>query len=268
MVTDWTGDSATVVLVHNQSDHFSVYKQAISSEVPEPLVVSELGRVEQAFVSPDSKWVILQVWPAVGSGTPDTTFQLMRVPIAGGPPQLIFPMRNGGTAFCARPPSNLCAVAEQAADLKTMTVTAFDPVNGRGAELARFGLEVRENMDLFIDGLLLCDIAPDGTRLAFARSSDGPIEIHSLRGGPTRIISSKGLDHLSSMTWAADGKSLFVGRRTFDAGELLHVDMRGETQSLWKTNGGRCFAKPSPDGSHVAIFDSQRSANMWMIENF
>ena len=105
----------------------------------------------------------------------------MRVPITGGAPELIFRVREGTTSFCARPPSNLCGVAEQSDDHKQMIITAFDPVEGRGPELASFDLgpEYETNLQT-----MLWNISPDGTRLAAVR---GPARPHtnSLLAGPT-----------------------------------------------------------------------------------
>jgi hypothetical protein len=76
------------------------------------------------------------------------------------------------------------------------------------------------------------------------------------------------LDKLFAMTWAADGKALFVARHVLDGTELLHLDERGNTTRLWKSLGPKCFGVPSPDGRHLAIYDWKRHANIWMMENF
>ena len=72
------------------------------------IVAPEPGALQEAFVSPDGKWIILQVWPANGDTTSRTSVQLMRVPMTGGQRELIFSMRNGSSSFCARLPANLC----------------------------------------------------------------------------------------------------------------------------------------------------------------
>jgi len=48
------------------------------------------------------------------------------------------------------------------------------------------------------------------------------------------------------------------------------MDLRGNTRLLWKSGSleRRCFGVPSPDGHHLAIYDLQQRANMWMMENF
>jgi len=177
-------------------------------------------------------------------------------------------MRNGSLISCARPPSKLCVVSEESPDRKSMVIKAFDPVGGRGAELDRFDLAPDSKDWIDSDHLHLCWISPDGTRLAIARSPQGPIEIHSLHGQPTQIIPTKGLDKLAILTWAADAKGLFVSRHLYDGGELVYVELGGRTHSLWRSHGGRCSGRPSPDGRHIAISDSEQSTNIWMMENF
>jgi Tol biopolymer transport system component len=260
-VADWTADSKTVILLSNRGDHYNLYRKSLDSDTQEPIGSSAAGLIESSFVSPDGKWVLIQVFPTPGSGM----IHLMRVPITGGTPELIFSMREWSSSGCARPPSNLCAVAEQTDDHKQMIITSFDPVKGRGLELAGFDLDpiyAANNSDL------LWSISPDGTRLATAPGPEGPIQIHSLRGQPTQVIRAKDLTSLRYLQWAADGKGLFVSNVVKGRGEIMHVDLKGNAKLLWKCNTDGCFGTPSPDGRHLAIFDRQLSANMWMMENF
>jgi eukaryotic-like serine/threonine-protein kinase len=262
VIDDWTADSKTAILMLNRGDHYGLYKQRLNSNTAEPIVASVAGGLlENAQVSPDGKWVIIQVWPITGGAT----VQLMRVPITGGTPELIFPVREGSMSFCARPPSNLCAVAEQGDDHKQMIITSFDPVKGRGLELARFELDSDYDMNA---NYLLWNISRDGTRLAAARGPEGPIQVRSLRGQPTQVIRAKGLNNMWRLKWAADGRGLFVSNREKGGAEILHVDLQGNAKLLWKCSGDRCVGRPSPDGRHLAIYDWKQSANMWMMENF
>jgi len=268
-VTDWTADSKTLILIRDRNEHYRVYKQSLASDTAEPIMAaaeSGLGDLADAVLSPDQKWVLVEVFPAGSEDNTRTNVKIVRIPMTGGTPELLFSMRNGGIISCARAPSKLCAVAEESPDRKTMIVTAFDPVKGRGAELARFDLRPDANTGQTVAHLLLCNISPDGSRLAIARSSDGPIEIHSLRGQHTLIVRAKGLDKLSFFRWAADGKGLFVSRHLYITDELVHVDLKGRTHSLWKS--ATCFGTPSPDGHHIAITDTQQNQNVWMMENF
>jgi hypothetical protein len=146
-----------------------------------------------------------------------------------------------------------------------MVVTAFDPVKGRGLELNRFDID--PNLDLNVDNLL-CNISPDGTRLAVARGPEGPIQISPLHGGPTQVIPAKGLNKVRDLEWAAEGKGLFVWNVTQTGSEVVHVDLKGNTKVLWKCNSDKCIGLPSPDGRHLTIYERKVNANMWMMENF
>ncbi len=262
-ITDWTADSKMVVVVQNRLDHYMVYKQLLNGDTPEPIMTPAAGGLLQnAVLSPDGKWVIGLVYPIPGGSLAPRP--LIRVPITGGSPQLIFKLPPQSGVFCARPPSNLCAVAESTEDGKQRIVTTFDPVKGRGAELARFEIDHSPKGD----NSPLCNISPDGTRLAVSGGPKGPIQILSLRGQPTQVIRAKSLDDMQSLNWAADGKGLFISKGAKRGSELLHIDLKGNVGVLWNCSEGSCFAVPSPDGRRLAIHSEKRSTNMWMMENF
>jgi DNA-binding winged helix-turn-helix (wHTH) protein/WD40 repeat protein len=264
-IADWTADGKTVIVVQNRGDHYGLYKQFLNADAPQPIVTAAAGGLlENAQVSPDGKWVILQIYPIPGG--PSAPTPLMRVPITGGSPELIFPVPPGSGFSCARPPSSLCVLAEPSVDRKQLIVVVFDPGHGRrGPELARFARDphLKEN------AWPLCSISPDGTHLAASSGPEGPIQILSLRGRPTQIIPVSGLNNIRLLGWAGDGNGLFVINGIKDGTAVLHADLLGNSQVLWKCGGGQqCDVTPSPDGRHLAILDRQLSANMWMLENF
>jgi len=188
--------------------------------------------------------------------------------MTGGSPELIFTMAEGkgNSIQCAKRPSRLCAVAEQTGDHKQMVITSFDPINGRGSELARLDISP-EFQTHFMN--LLWSISFDGTLLAMAPGPEGPIEIRSLVGAPRQVIRPKGVTKIKWLAWAADGKALFVAdTRSGGIPEIIHADLHGDTTVLWKCRNDRCYAGPSPDGRYLAIDDWKLTANMWMMENF
>ena len=263
LVRDWTADGKKLILTHLQGDHYEISKQPLSSDEREPVVANGPGLSERAFVTPDGKWIMIQVWPIGGDATARTIVKLMRVPFEGGAPELVFPMREGSSAYCARPPSNVCVAVELNENERDLTVRVFDPVKGRGAERARFTLA--EDTGLGADHFVLFDLSPDGSRFALARSPKGPIEIQALQGGHKLTIPTTGLDSLHHIVWTADGKGLFVSTHKEDSGQLLRIDMRGKANVIWPYSGE---ANPSPDGRHLAIHEAKQDTNMFMIENF
>ena len=268
-IGDWTADSKAVLVGIDRRDHFGLFMQSLDSDTPEaiaPMVSG--GGLGEAIFSPDRKWVIVLIWPTVGapsSSNPSAPLPLVRIPTAGGAPEPMFQVVRPGPYSCARSPSSLCVIPELTADHRQVTVTSFDPIKGRGRELAHLDLDRPINFPV---NNLLCILSPDGTRLAFARSSDGPIEIRSLRGRTTQVIHAKGLDKLWGINWAADGKALLVAKKVQDGTVLLHVDLQGKTTQLWKSIGPRCIGLQAPNGRHIAIYDWKRTSNMWMMENF
>jgi eukaryotic-like serine/threonine-protein kinase len=267
-IADWTADSKAVIVGQHRGDSWGLYKQSLDSETPEPIVPLVLaGWPSYAVMSPDGKWAIALIWPVARGVTAErpSTLPIVRIPIAGGAPETILQLSRPAPLSCARPPSNMCVIAEVSDDHKRMVVSVLDPIKGRGPELARFDLD--REVDVFRENLI-CDLSPDGTRLAITRSPESPIEIYSTRGQLAHIIASRPLGKLLGIRWSANGNGFFATRRAQGGTELLHIDLKGTTQSLYKCTGWGCFASPSPDGRHLAILDNKQSMNMWMMENF
>jgi hypothetical protein len=157
----------------------------------------------------------------------------------------------------------LCAIAEQSQDRKQLIFTALDSLNGRGQELTRF--------DINPNGYYVWSLSPDGARIAVLNKQAGPIYVLSLVGKTPREVRVKGWPSLDSVTWAANGAGFFVSSPVQQGSVLLHADMRGNSQVLWKKEGvpGTLqYAIPSPDGRHLAISNWTVEGNIWMMENF
>jgi eukaryotic-like serine/threonine-protein kinase len=258
-VADWTPDSKAVVLISNQTGQFEIYKQTLNEDAPKALVSEGYGH--NARLTPDGKWVLY--YAKTGALPATGPEQVMRVPITGGPSQLLFTGKPYSLIVCARSSSNLCAIAEPADDYKRVIITTLDPLHGRGPELARFDIDSSES-DWWID------LSPDGTRVAAIASPTGPIYILSLRGLATQQIHVKGWSNLLSLSWAADGNNLFVFSGKLQGKALLHVDLQGNAHFLWEMPGayGEALAVASPDGLHIGIYGWSINSNMWMMENF
>ena len=200
MAVDWTADSKALIITSGPT---RIDKQALGEEAPEPLATLQEG-VRDPRVSPDGKWVVY--FPEARSNIPTVAVNpepVMRVPIDGGPSQRLFAAKPNSLPFCAKSPSHLCVLAEPNEAGKQMIFAAFDPLKGRGAELARFNLDPNTHPWAF-------DLSPDGTRIAAFQNPAGPICILSLRGLATQEIRVKGWSNLKSLNWTANGKGLFV----------------------------------------------------------
>jgi len=255
---DWTGDSKKVVFLSNQRGNTGIFKQSLDEDTTEAIVTGP-NDVQDARVSPDGAWVVYSVRNSEGSRD---HLKVMRVPVTGGPSQFVMNTRDYSDFRCARSPSTLCVDSELTEDRKQFVFTAFDPLKGRGAELARVDLDSEAKKFHF-------DLSPDGSRLAFWKTPQAPIEILSLNGGATRSYYVKGWDNLDSLDWTADGKGFFVFDRVHGGMVLLHVDLQGNARVLQKNQGdAAAFCRQSPDGRHLAIGDFRIDGNIWTLENF
>jgi len=265
-VRGWTADGK-VMVAQNVGNGWSLYKQSLDSDTPEPIVSSGTeGALLLGATSPDDKWYIGSIWPNGESiEDPAIPFPILRIPLAGGAPETILQLSRRGNVSCARPPSSTCVLAQQDKDRKQLIVSIFDPIKGEGPELARFDF----GRELAVLEVPPCVISPDGTRLAVARSPESPIEIRSLHGQLMHKIPSQSVGELIGLSWSADQKGFFVTRKGQRGNELLYLDLQGKATSLRNCIGGEtCFGLPSPDGRHLAIIDRNQSNNMWMMENF
>ncbi len=260
-VTDWTPDSKAIIFVSNRAGQYGIYRQSLDEDTAEPIITEGLGRNPR--LTPDGKWILYLGPGDTAEPLENNPQPVMRVPANGGPPQQLFTSRPWSLITCAKSSSAVCAIAEPSEDRKQAVITTLDPLKGRGPELARFALDPNDNR-WFID------LSADGTRIAATRSPAGPIYIFSLRGQPIRQIKVKGWNNLLGFTWAEDGKGLFVIAGIRGAHVLLYVDLQGNAHVLWQSAGasGETGARPSPDGSHLAIQSWTANGNMWMIENF
>jgi serine/threonine protein kinase len=254
---DWTGDGKGIVFVSNRDGHFGIFKQSLDGDTAVPLVTGAYDEVD-GVVSPDGVWFLYHAEDENAKGSK----QLMRMPLAGGASQLVLTARPYNEFRCARYPSSVCVLMELTADRKQFVFTQFDVLQGRGAELARVDLDSEAKK-------LHWDLSPDGTRIAYFRDPQEPIEILSLRGDAPHSFFVKGWDTLGSLDWSADGQGFFIADGVHGGMVLLHVDLQGNAKVLQTYPGGGALrAQPSPDGRYLAIAEYRIDGNIWTLENF
>jgi hypothetical protein len=156
---------------------------------------------------------------------------MMRVPVNGGLPKLVFETKGAlwENHQCARAPASLCVVIESSLDQKRLTVTALDPLQGKGKLLRTIEKDHDEGLNH--------DLSPDGSTLAISRGNQPEIRIRllSLTGGEDREIAVKGWPNPESMEWAADGKGFYCGSASSSGLTLLYLDLKGTAQVLWQS---------------------------------
>jgi len=256
----WTADSKAVLFVSTRTGVRGIFKQSLGQDNAELLLTSKKSEtLGSACVRPEGSWIFYELGvEEEGHQEPN---EIMRVPITGGSPQLVLTGNTEGGPRCAKSPASLCAIAERSADRKQVVFTAFDPVNGRGREIAKSDTDAAADYGW--------DLSPDGTRIALLKNRDARVQILSMKGRAPQEITVKGWNILTSAVWTADGKGLIVSRYTPRGSALVHVDLQGNTRLLREQSGGfGTYAVPSPDGRHLAMRGWYNETNLWMMENF
>jgi len=260
--TAWMPDSKAVLFTSNRNGTNGIFRQAISQETAEPVVTGPEG-YGNARLSADGTWVLYQEIPK--KPVPSAPVALLRIPLSGGVPQRVLETRNDSNYGCARAPVRVCVVSEVSQDERQFTLTAFDPLKGRGNVLRT--IQKDPNASFAGTGL-----SPDGTVFAISKSGEAEIHIRllSLSGGSDREITVKGWPNLTGLDWSLDGKGLYVGSVSQQSHALLYVGLKGNTRVLGQFKGrrGQIWGIPSPDGRHLAILGSVYNSNVWMLEGF
>lgn len=271
----WTEDSRAVVFHSDRNGDFDLYRQGLSSPVPE-LLFGGRGEQFQGQVSPDKTSLLYLEWD------PDRrdTGRLMRALLSGDPPRPLFalsgypiaPQRE--QAFRGRLHSNVypsfrcpstlsgnCVVGE--VQQGQVIFTAFDAATGARREIIKTGADPR---------LTFWDLSSDGARIAFGkrgRSLD--------KGNFLRIITvadgsvaEAGKDQVQwdGAGWAADGKSLFVALYLATGGRIVHLNLDGEASELYRTINWVDRPVASADGRRLAYSEVTYDSNVWMLEHY
>ena len=214
-------------------------------------------------VSPDSAWIVYESFAKPEDVFTSVPSQLKRAPLSGGPSQLVLTAHGWLLHACARAPATICLVGERTEDHKQLVFTAFDPVKGRGREVARIATDPREEY--------WWSLSPDGSQIAMQfPNGQNRIRLLPLAGGaPHDLVAERWSGFWYSPRWSPDGRSFYVASSSPTGMMLLHMDRNGHASALWEQKGRfLTWGLPSPDGRRLAILASTVDSNVWMIENF
>jgi hypothetical protein len=90
------------------------------------------------------------------------------------------------------------------------------------------------------------------------------IRLYRLDGNVEREIVVRGARYLASANWASDGRGFYCGHRAGGGQyETLRVELDGTSRVIWKESG--LWAKPSPDGKHLALMGVSSESNAWLL---
>jgi Tol biopolymer transport system component len=258
----WTADGKAVLFFSNRNGTSGIFTQRVGQDNADVIATGPRAAVWPR-PSPDGAWILYVNPPEAAS----SSVPLMRVPLSGGLPQLVLETSKGLNHSCARSPASLCVLLEESQDGKHLLITEFDPLKGRGRTLRT--IEKQPSAHSFGS-----ELSPDGLTFAIASSFEAEIRIRllSLSGGSDREITVKGWPNLPRMGlhWSPEQKGFYCGSTSPQTNTLLYVDLKGNARVLWQYNGWArsIFGIPSPDGRYLAIPQSGRNSNVWLLEGF
>jgi eukaryotic-like serine/threonine-protein kinase len=254
----WTPDSRALVFWSDRDGSWDIFRQTLDKDNTAELLPLGPEPKWYASFSPDGHWILYMALPEERNPGGSVPVRIMRVPVSGGPPQLVLTAFGTTDIRCTRAPANLCVFDEQ--QQGHLMFTSVDPIKGRGRAVATMEGEPSVTRPW--------DLSPDGSQVVMSR--EGRIRLLSLKSGVTTDLAVRGWNSFWSVDWSADGNALFVSCQTPQDTTLLRVDLRGEASALWhqKLNFIGTKAIPSPDGRHLAVAGWTTDSNVWLIENF
>lgn len=265
----WTPDSAALVYHSNRNGTRDLFRQGLDERTATVLTSSprNLGGTR---LTPDGAWYLF--WSIAREpddepeeDQPEEPRRLMRIPVAGGPAELVLETTAWTGLHCARTPGGGCVLSEGDPETRRQTFSRLDPLAGKGEEL--FG------MDFDRDTSPRWDLSPDGRRIALVGSEedDRSIGVHDLAGNLLEEVVLQALPGawLSDVAWPGQASGFFFIAGSPRGDILGFVEPTGRAQVYQQARaGGFSDPRPSHDGRRLAYAVSTQESNVWMIEEF
>jgi hypothetical protein len=256
-VAGWTADGRGLFFISDREGTPRLFRQRIDQPTAEPLVAAP-GRYG-GTTTPDGTWLFYWRVPRDVGATP-RTLELMRVPTAGGPAELVLVSATTRGLRCALRPESTCLLGETAGD--TIVVSRVGPTGGRGEEVARIRVrDVHADWDW--------NLPDDGSRIAVVERDT--IRVLNLTTHEMSTVVLRNANEVRQtgepvgISWTASGRGFFLTNSTV----LFCVDLAGQARELYRT--GSILSSPpisSPDGRHIAFNQWTRESNAWLLEHF
>jgi len=259
----WTPDSREVIFSSQRAATRQIYRQSLAKGgVPQLVTPAPHVNFYLARFSPDALWMLLE-------GKPISSNQMgvYRLASQGGVPQLLFPVDDLTQYFCTNKSGELCVLGRVIASGSELVISSFTTVGVPGKELIRIPLEPGSDARVGFD--YAWQLSPDGSQIGIVKRHGNRIHIATLDGRPPKTLTVKRYADLIDLNWAADARSVFASSLEPDGAALLHVDLDGNAQPVWRQpRAAWIFGFPSPDGRHLAISSETSEANVWMVSDF
>jgi DNA-binding winged helix-turn-helix (wHTH) protein/Tol biopolymer transport system component len=263
----WTPDSKAVLFGSNRDGPNHIFRQAVDATQPDLLVG---GKDNLGFpqLTPDGLSALYTVFPLSSEASDNP--RLMRVPLAGGPSEVVMEEPGIGGYKCALLPSTVCIYSR--IDNGLQRFFAFDPAGGKVKELS----DAKRRSD---DGPgSVWSLSPDGRYLAspLAAHPYEPLGVRvvDLATGKQREIQVPSVLLIMGIDWAPDSRSLWVGgymgrRSGGTRSGLVKVDLMGHARTVLEGSSMSIwYAIPSPDGRRLAVLAHTDNSNVSLLENF
>jgi len=254
----WTPDNDAVIFESNRNGPYSLFRQRIDEQEPEPLVLSNTDNI-LAEVSPDGKWVLYREDREKG-----TKMRFMRVPMNGGNPEVIPGTDNVECVRCGHQPGSRCVLRSTEND--QFVFYELDPLRGRGRELARtvWSPTTQDDWTLSPDGRFAAMPNHD-PRIAIIRV----ISLDATRtDAAERVVTINGMKNLYDLVWAANGEGWYAVEVTPLGRVLLYVDAEGAHSWELARSSMVLWAVPSPDGRKIAFPQDTPWSNVYLVKGF
>jgi len=257
-----TPDSQSVLFVSNRNEKNELFRQQVSSTIPERIVSSSTGNLGfgNGF-SPDGRWLLYWELPVQSGGAAATGHVvLMRQPVGGGSSDKVLDVSGDADFFCPIKAGHNCVLG--VSEGNKLVFYSLDPMHGKGERLGELPVDFK-----WFYGW---GVSPDGAQLAVVDHGHvDQIAVLNLASKTWRTVSvERGWGLFQSVAWAADGKSLFVTDLLPDSFNMIRVSLSGKVQPLLGNPQRQWMVRPrsSPDGKYLAYQAQTSESNVWLIE--
>src|SRR5947207_2521202 len=285
---EWTPDGKSVLFVSEREGTFHIFRQQIGAATPD-LISGVQGTPNLLRLNPE-RTVILYLTETgrnvadASSGVPSSqnsnvaghsasntqpegefqsrSVRLMHIPLDGGTAQLLLEDSGINNFQCARLPSHECLYRKYTKD--ALVFEEFDAKTGTKKELLRTSEPGWQSFNW--------SLSPDGRTVALAkkmRAAEEPeIRLVPTGGGAPRVLKVKDWGRISTLDWAANGKSFWASATLHgETRALINIDLEGRAKPVLEESKPYVgWAIPSQDGKRLAIWEATGGSNAWMLE--
>src|SRR5437667_367277 len=191
-----------------------------------------------------------------------TNVRLMRIPLDGGVSLLLLEDSGINNFQCARLPSRECLYSKYTKD--ALVFEEFDAKTGTKKELLRTSEPGWQSFNW--------SLSPDGRTVALAKkmraAEEAEIRLVPTGGGAPRVLKVKDWGRISTLDWAANGKSFWASATLHgETRALINIDLEGRAKPVLEESKPYVgWAIPSQDGKRLAIWEATGGSNAWMLE--